>query len=67
MATWKVKENGVVINTIVASEEFAAMYEKETGYTLEFVEPEPVPEAPESTEVSWDAMAEAIMEGVNDV
>lgn len=64
MAIWNVKENGEIINTIVASEEFAAMYAKETGYMLEFITPDPEPD-PEPT--LWDELAAAIMEGVNDV
>ena len=66
MAIWNVKENGEIINTIVAGEEFATSYAQETGYTLEIVEQpeEPVP-APEPT--VWDEMAVAILEGVNEV
>ena len=66
MAIWNVKENGEVINTIVADESFATAYAEETGYTLELVEQpaEPTP-APEPS--VWDEMAAAIMEGVNDV
>lgn len=66
MATWNVIENGEIINTIVADEEFAATYAQETGYTLEIVDqPEDPTPAPEPT--VWDEMAVAILEGVNDV
>ena len=66
MAIWNVKENGEIINTIVADEEFTATYAQETGYTLEIVEqPEEPTPAPEPT--VWDEMAQAILEGVNEV
>ena len=52
-------EDGVVFGDIVPW--------GEVPDTSEVIEYEPIPETPESDEVSWDAMAEAIKEGVNDV
>ena len=51
-------------------EDYAAAYAlaQREAYNGEItVEDIPDPEAPETNEVSWDAMAAAITEGVNDV
>ena len=45
---WNIYENGVLINTIHAAEEFARKYCKNNGYTYAVVpvpKPEPKPEA----------------------
>lgn len=68
---YKIFENGAEINTIVADAAFVESYCKKNGYTYELCElpePEPVePVDPAGNDVTWDAMAEAIAEGVNEV
>ena len=65
---YKIFENGVEINVIVAELEFVESYCKKYGYTYEEdILPEPTRPEEETDEVSWDAMAEAISEGVNEV
>lgn len=65
---YKIFESSTEINVIVADPEFVEGYCKRHGYTYEEdALPDPVkPEEPVG-EVSWDAMAQAIREGVNEV
>lgn len=64
MAIYKVLDKGEEINRIVADAAFAESYAAETGYTLELASGEETPPAPEPP-VTWEAMAQAIREGVN--
>lgn len=63
--------NGELVNTIVASEDFIISYAESMGYTYELVPEPPVPEPePEPTPekaVTWASMATSIKEGVDDV
>lgn len=61
----EVTSDGVVFGDVVPWSDVPNMGVPVEGNADEPVEPEP--EAPENTEVSWDEMAAAIMEGVNDV
>ena len=56
--TFKLFENGELVNIIVASHAFVDAYANEMGYTYELV-PEPEPEAPEPSQEE-DLMAMAI-------
>lgn len=59
----EVTEDGVVFGDVVPLEEVP-----DTGVVVEPEVPDPeTPDVPETNEVSWDAMAEAIKEGVNEV
>ena len=68
---WNVYENGELINTIVADEEFAKQYAEENGYTVEDIIPTPAPDPipiPEPSGETTDAeLAAAIKEGVDSV
>lgn len=66
--------NGELVNTIVASEDFVVSYAESMDYTYELVPeppapaPEPTPEpTPEEISVTWTAIADSIKEGVDDV
>lgn len=62
-------DNGELVNTIVASEEFIIPYAESMGYTYELVPPAPEPEpepVPEEA-VTWSSMATSIKEGVDEV
>lgn len=63
--------NGELVNTIVASEEFIIPYAESMGYTYELVPepatPEPEPEPTPEEAVTWASMATSIKEGVDDV
>lgn len=63
--------NGELVNTIVASEEFVIPYAESMGYTYELVPeppaPEPEPEPTPEEAVTWASMATSIKEGVDDV
>ena len=69
MADWILKQNGEVVNVIVADEDFARTYAEQNGYEIEeriLPEPEPEPE-PTTDPVTWDELAQAYTEGVNSV
>lgn len=57
---WTIYENGEVINTIAASEEFVETYCEENGYTYEQIieppEPEPLPEPEPMTQAEVEEM-----------
>jgi len=56
-----------LINTIVASEEFAEKYAASTGYTLIHKETDPTPTTPITTEyATYDELAAAYGQGVNE-
>lgn len=63
--------NGELVNTIVASEDFIIPYAESMGYTYELVPepptPEPEPEPTPEEAVTWASMATSIKEGVDDV
>lgn len=63
--------NGELVNTIVASEEFVIPYAESMGYTYELVPeppaPDPEPEPTPEEAVTWASMATSIKEGVDDV
>lgn len=63
--------NGELVNTIVASEDFIIPYADSMGYTYELVPeppaPEPEPEPTPEEAVTWSSMATSIKEGVDDV
>lgn len=63
--------NGELVNTIVASEEFVIPYAESMGYTYELVPeppaPDPEPEPTPEEAVTWASMATSIKEGVDEV
>jgi hypothetical protein len=62
---WNIYENGVLINTICATEEFTKQYCEENGYTYEL---RPEPEYPEPVEKSiWEQLDDAYRQGVESV
>lgn len=70
--TYKIFENGIEINRIVADEEFVVSYCQSKGYTYEtYILEEPAePETPteqETEPVTWDILAAAYTEGVNSI
>lgn len=69
--TYNLYNNGELVNTIVASEEFIIPYAESMGYTYELVpeppSPEPEPEPTPEEAVTWSSMATSIKEGVNEV
>lgn len=67
---FKIFSDGVEVNTIVSDEDFCKNYCERNGYTYEQLpEPESGLEMPEepTDDVTWDSMAKAITEGVNDI
>lgn len=68
---YKIFSNGEQINVIVADEQFCKSYCEKNSYTYELIEepevppiePEPAPE----TELTVNDLANAILEGVNEV
>lgn len=69
--TYNLYNNGELVNTIVASEEFIIPYAESMGYTYELVPepptPEPKPEPTPEEAGSWSSMATSIKEGVDEV
>lgn len=66
---FKIFSDGIEVNTIISDEEFCKAYCERNGYTYkQLPEPEPMPEPePTTDDVTWDSMAKAITEGVNDI
>ena len=69
--TYNLYNNGELVNTIVASEDFVIPYAESMGYTYELVPeppaPEPEPEPTPEEAVTWASMATYIKEGVDEV
>lgn len=69
--TYNLYNNGELVNTIVASEDFIISYAESMGYTYELAPepptPEPEPEPTPEEAVTWSSMATSIKEGVDDV
>jgi hypothetical protein len=56
---WNIYENGVLVNTIYATEEFTKKYCEKNGYTYEAApvpEPEPIPDPEPAVEDILNAM-----------
>lgn len=67
---FKIFSDGTEVNAIVSNEDFCKAYCERNGYTYkQLSEPESELEIPEepTDDVTWDSMAKAIKEGVNEV
>lgn len=65
---YKIFENGAQVNVITADADFIEQYCAENGYTCEEAPlPGPAPTPQPESPVTWDEMAQAIREGVNEL